>query len=361
MPMQNYLDELNSIFPDTASDNQSEDAANIPFGGTLSYARELFNGSKLAGNTGGEDPAQAAVDLAREQYTDYKDDYFPYLLDALRDDVDYRQDDREIYEEHYRPLQKKMMESLNTDPEAVAAQAMQDVDSQYNIMDANRNRRLRSYGISKGETSNAKRRRQNMAAAAKAFAANRSRLAEEDRQFAGKNAMLGQNTALLRPNINQSLPVSPETIGSMYSSAGNLYNNAMLGQQRSDMNKSNDLGSLASGSANLYMRGRDYFSSKQPGTESWSGGQNAYADGGEVEADGGGDMSGEDYGLVEGPGTEVSDSIPVAIETKTGTKPGYVSNGEYVIPKKVVEMKGTKFFYDLIAKYHVPVDGESNG
>jgi hypothetical protein len=48
-------------------------------------------------------------------------------------------------------------------------------------------------------------------------------------------------------------------------------------------------------------------------------------------------------GMVRGPGTGVSDSIPIR-----------VSNGEYVVPADVVRTKGTEFFDRLVEKVHTP-------
>ena len=57
-------------------------------------------------------------------------------------------------------------------------------------------------------------------------------------------------------------------------------------------------------------------------------------------ADGGDIRTG---GAVRGPGTGISDSIPAML-----------SNGEYVIPKDVVERKGIEFFDKLLEKHHMP-------
>lgn len=48
-------------------------------------------------------------------------------------------------------------------------------------------------------------------------------------------------------------------------------------------------------------------------------------------------------GLVRGPGSEISDSIPANL-----------SDGEYVIPADVVKAKGVKFFDKLLDKHHTP-------
>lgn len=48
-------------------------------------------------------------------------------------------------------------------------------------------------------------------------------------------------------------------------------------------------------------------------------------------------------GIVSGPGTGISDSIPAKL-----------SDGEYVIPADVVKAKGIKFFDELLDKHHTP-------
>ncbi len=54
-------------------------------------------------------------------------------------------------------------------------------------------------------------------------------------------------------------------------------------------------------------------------------------------------------GMIRGPGTGTSDSVP-AINTSNGQKVA-VSNGEFVIPANVVAAKGTDFFEALVNKY----------
>jgi len=57
-------------------------------------------------------------------------------------------------------------------------------------------------------------------------------------------------------------------------------------------------------------------------------------------------------GMIHGPGTGVSDSIP-AQNGSTG-QPVKVSNGEYIIPADVVATKGREFFDNIVRKYHTP-------
>lgn len=60
-----------------------------------------------------------------------------------------------------------------------------------------------------------------------------------------------------------------------------------------------------------------------------------------------------DGGLINGPGTGTSDSIP-GINVDTGEKIA-VSNDEYIIPADVVRKVGTSFFDRLLAAFHTPV------
>lgn len=58
-------------------------------------------------------------------------------------------------------------------------------------------------------------------------------------------------------------------------------------------------------------------------------------------------------GMIRGPGTGTSDSIP-AINTDNG-QPIKVSNGEFIIPESVVQIMGKEFFESLIQRFHTPV------
>jgi hypothetical protein len=61
-------------------------------------------------------------------------------------------------------------------------------------------------------------------------------------------------------------------------------------------------------------------------------------------------------GLIQGPGTGTSDSIPATTETGA---PLAVSNGEFTIPPAVVQALGKDFFDELIAQYHTPTPGQA--
>jgi hypothetical protein len=62
-----------------------------------------------------------------------------------------------------------------------------------------------------------------------------------------------------------------------------------------------------------------------------------------------------DGGLIQGPGTGTSDSIPATID---GQQPAQVSDGEYLVPANVVQAIGHDFFEHLVQQLHTPVPGE---
>ena len=64
----------------------------------------------------------------------------------------------------------------------------------------------------------------------------------------------------------------------------------------------------------------------------------------------GGPQMSEQGGLLQGPGTGTSDSIP-ATNLANGGRVN-VSNGEYVIPARVVNIRGREFFDRLVQKYN---------
>lgn len=99
------------------------------------------------------------------------------------------------------------------------------------------------------------------------------------------------------------------------------------------------------------------------GGELWPGsGIPMFADGGEVEfeddmqpalqrSDGAltrGDGSG---GTLQGPGTGISDDIPAVTDSGEEIR---VANGEYIIPKDVVDILGEDFFDGLVQRLHTP-------
>jgi hypothetical protein len=74
--------------------------------------------------------------------------------------------------------------------------------------------------------------------------------------------------------------------------------------------------------------------------------------GNQANQNAGGEYWYADGGMVRGPGTGRSDSVPATID---GDHPARLSNGEFVIPSRAVAMIGKDKLDALVAKYHRPV------
>lgn len=118
-------------------------------------------------------------------------------------------------------------------------------------------------------------------------------------------------------------------------------------------------GSAASGYGNLYgqaqkqgMFDQNLGQQEQAGWGSMMGmAAGLMADGGTV----GGDKNEAGRGgKIRGPGTGTSDSVS-AVNSSTG-RPVRLSNGEYVVSADTVRALGTKYFDNLQAKHHTPVN-----
>lgn len=332
----------------------------------LSVKQEVYSANRQKLLALENQPGYKSVQLARDQLANFKKYFEPIILGNLKDDRQYRREDREQYLKYYRELEGKLVSDIrDADPEFRAEQAKQDVSQQYGLMRNSEERRLDSYGVKPREDSvqASELRRQNAEEAAKSFSANNAYYSEKDRKFASGNALLGRSTGLQRPAINTNIPINPNQIMNSYSQANANRNAAALGQQRIGLSQGRMAGQFATGITGLALRANNsgYFSggggrNSAPINQGYGGGGIRYADGGEVEAEGQGGMV-ENYGLIRGQGDGDSDSIPAGIITNDGVKKASVSNGEYKIPREVVDAKGSEFFDKLIEKYHTPVAG----
>ena len=109
------------------------------------------------------------------------------------------------------------------------------------------------------------------------------------------------------------------------------------------------------GIGNAYNRLRDYNTSRDINNTVDEYSQTPAADWENSGVDSGGDYNAyndagyREGGLIRGPGTGTSDSIPANID---GRAPARVSNGEYRIPAVVVTHVGRKKLDAIVAKYH---------
>lgn len=84
------------------------------------------------------------------------------------------------------------------------------------------------------------------------------------------------------------------------------------------------------------------------------GGGSGSSGGGGGFGGGSGGMGDANGGLLRGPGTGTSDSMP-AKSRVPGEAPTSFSNGEFIIPRDTVEFYGPQFFQNLLMKTHSPV------
>lgn len=219
-------------------------------------------------------------------------------------------------------------------------QALRDVENQYRIGLESEQRRRFGYGMDKGLSEAALRRFKNDQLATSALAANRGYYDTKDSLFGRRASLLGRGSPNLRPPIDARSPINPSQVGNMFAQAGYNAQQAQ-NQQRALQNASNvGYGKLAYGATNLFLnrgqnKGQPSGSNNQSGT--------FYADG----------------GIVDGPGTGTSDSIPAMIYDRNNPiSSARVSDGEYVVPANVVRKLGTEYFDKLSQKYH---EGGQNG
>lgn len=150
--------------------------------------------------------------------------------------------------------------------------------------------------------------------------------------FAGQAGSMGASASGIgATNLNNAMGMQSQMMGG-YGGAANIF------------------GSGASGYNNA-------FNSELKGAEIKQQGQGAAMGGfGQLIGTGAGMYMGSrgqaDGGMVDGPGSGVSDSIP-AVNT-SGGPPVRLSDGEFVIPADVVRRKGSEFFQKMIDQHHVP-------
>ena len=153
-------------------------------------------------------------------------------------------------------------------------------------------------------------------------------------------------------NIGKGLPGTASTAASGAINAANSSGGLQFGANNSYNAGMASANSFTNTGLNfMNSAGQQYNNLSQYGLQSYGmqGQQmaailNAAGVGYAYRADGGDAAEGHARGgIVRGPGTGISDSIPARL-----------SNGEYVIPKDVVERKGVEFFDKLLDKYHMP-------
>lgn len=316
-----------------------------------------------------QETAREQLEWAREQYGQNREILQQVLdiqLPAMREQFEQAQSDRQRYEDVFQPLEERFVEEAESydTPERRARErgmAIADVNTQFDAQRRNALQRLESYGVDPSETRNAAldigvRTQQAAQQAAAATGADRrvedvGRAMRSDAINLGRGALsnaagfygqavgagqagiqgANQTTQTGAGAIQSSLGFSGQALQG-YGQAGNIMNSGYNNQLNAWGAKQNQQAGMWQGLGALAGLG--------------------FADGGDVEGDavlpagGGRALPYSRDGYVStgiGDGSGVDDAVPARL-----------SDGEYVIPKDVVDAKGTEFFDKLIERYHTP-------
>lgn len=263
------------------------------------------------------------------------------------------------YQTNFAPLENTIAENAkNFDTEAererYAGQASADVNNAFQNVEKQNIRSQARYGLRPNANA--------LAAIDSQVRANQAAQTAGAMTAARYNARdTGYARQLQAVEVGKGLPVTAtgEATGATqgFSNASNMnatanasYNaglNTSLGFTNSGVNA---LGTAANGynalnnyNANIYgMQSQQAASLLNFGGAMYGGSQGWFkADGGEIDTT----NDNEPKGLVFGPGSTTSDSVPAML-----------SKGEYVIPADVVKAKGIQFFDKLLEKHHTPAE-----
>lgn len=245
-----------------------------------------------------------------------------------------------IYKDNYLPNELKLLDEANPTAEkyeAEAGKANADVTQAFKNARAQTNRQMSRYGVdpTSGKGRTMMTRDGNSQALASVNAQNKARDTVDNtaRSLRVNLANLGRGHMA---NANSTMAGAASGI------------NAAAGTNAQMINTGRSIGAGYGADAGAWMRnlaGQDWsFGSNSSGVSGVNSGSQQdnmlasqndwdFADGGEVV----------------GPGTGISDEVPIN-----------VSNGEYIIPADVKEKKGTEFFDKLLEKYHTPVAYQNN-
>lgn len=334
--------------------------------------------------------ANKQLDLANQQWDLYKSQIFPLEQQASQLGISAQQlakqrgqKDLQLYNDYYAPLQQKLVstaeQGITPQIDRVRRQAALDVDKQFAAAKNSYQVGLSRRGIQpdSGAALSFDRQSGLQQGAARADAMNTA--AENEIQRArtqGFNEMataLGRQPTALAPSQSvNSGGLSPATVGSALNGAGytagsgartaadmtSMYGNAAAGAMQGGLSMAGNIYKLANGGgfnfgnwgSSVNAAAVPSSSGVVPGFSSTAGGLGAMPTnfGGNYSAVLGPTAGYATGGLVEGPPGH--DQVPARLTA-----------GEVVIPKGLVEKKGTDFFQKMIDQYYKGAPAGSGG
>jgi len=278
-------------------------------------------------------------------------------LPAMREQFDQAQSDRQRYETMFRPFEDAFVEEAqNYDTperrERMRGGAIADVNSQFDAQRRNATQRLESYGVDPSQTRNAAldigvRTQQAAAQAAAATGSDRrvedvGRALRSDAINMGRGA-LSNAAGFYGAAVGAGGSAQQGALNTTQSGAGAVQSSlGFSGQALQGYGQSADIQSQG---FNNQMASWNAQQQQTAGMLQAAGGVAGMmmADGGEAQP---GAIPVNGPGPVQtgqGDGSGIDDNVPALL-----------SDGEFVIPADVVQIKGTEFFERLVEKHHTP-------
>lgn len=266
------------------------------------------------------------------------DDITPAVKNMGETAKSWAQKDWDTYKTEYQPVAQKMAQQVSMAPDVAGAEGKAATAIAHQRAQAQAG--LAKMQPTSGTFRAASNTLASQGARAEAAGLTEARIGEENKNLGQKIAV----AKMVKPSSGQATLGGIElmaTSGKQYGKysdkmagqAGKSFGSAARGitGRWGEWNKNQNTqagaggAQFAAGATN--NSGVDY--SAGSGTDEWSG----YADG----------------GIIDGPGTGTSDSIPAEID---GAHPARVSDGEYHIPPEVVQAIGADKLEALRQKYH---------
>lgn len=336
--------------------------------------------------------SQAQLDMAQEQWDIYKTSIFPLEMEAKELGIDAQQlakqrgeRDFQIYNDFYAPLSESFaqdaMEGVDVDRRMRTAREQTDVafDSAEDQMRRDRERRgvMTGSGADRGGTGELALGR----AATQALGVTRASETAEQEDFNRKAVALGRQPLGYTPMQGVGSPGLSAGLGAaglgsagrtaygagqQYTNIGNLYGNAagdimsggiQLGMQAYDLYNKYAAPAPAPAQYTGYNTGSVVPSLPPNANTDYGTGSVGWAEGGPVNMPptldrgycSGGKVRYAEGGEVSGP--PGVDQVPATLTGPGGeTMPARLSDGEYVIPKDVVDMVGTNELDEIITR-----------
>lgn len=301
-------------------------------------------------------PAQQKDAALRERITNA-------TLTSMKQQDQFAADQNQVYKENFLPVEKQVAaDAMNYDSNDNVTRRMgiaaANTNQQFSNAEAQSARNLSRYGINPNSSAFARENAKlvNAQAVASAGAQTGAAFDTEDRAIALRAgaANFGRNMSNTAATYYGNATTAGSSAGNTSAQGAGIASANAAGMQSAFSNSVNANQSAAtisnmdfSGRMQGYQANQQAIGGLMQGIGSMAGtvggvGLAKYLkDGGEV-----------DTGVVRGPGTGISDSIP-ARNVDTGEEIR-LSNNEYIIPADVVKRKGIEFFDKLVAKHHTP-------